>query len=478
MNIPLSKDHIQEGAHAVGVKTGFLTRVASMLQRSVFAGSFGTAFEGKRDYYDTFGWDRTVTADNMWEMYHRGGIAHRIIHAYPDAVWGRPPQLYIQGNPEWNASWDKLVKQTKLWSAIQRADVLARLGRYSVLLVGTNRGNLQAPLRKADTITFLQPYSEKNVRITEWETDPTSPNFGKPKTYMVYPNLRKNTFASDETTTMPVASSFKVHASRVIHMAYGCLENEVYGVPMYAPIWNYLIDLTKVVGSSSESYWLTAYRGIHANVKEDMDLNEDDAAALSDEVDEYLHGLRRVIRTRGVDVKSLGSDVADPRGAFDVLVTLISGTTKIPKRILLGSEAGQLASSQDKGNWSERVEEERANYAEPSIIIPFLAWLNEHGILETDPTTVQILWPDAYRMSPLERGQTAAQTARTIANISKGMEPVQLTPDTPAVIDPATGQETTPAIPGERGDPLITRDEARKIIGLSTDQQVLIESPM
>lgn len=462
------------------VVKGFMRRMSHMIQRAGLSGLLGQVFGGQRDYWSVFGYERTLQSSKLWEMYYRGGIAHRVIHAYPDAIWSKAPQLYLKDNPDWNKAWDDMVRQFKLWDVIKRADVLAGMGRYSCILVGTSNGNLTQPLRKDAKIRFFQPYAEKNIQISQWETDPTSPRFGLPKMYTVYPSAARKSEGLgelDNTSMGTVQSSFQVHASRIIHISRGALESEVYGIPRFAPIWNYLLDLIKVVGSSAESYWMTAYQGLHADVDSEMEMDEQDAQDLSDEIDEYQHGLRRVIRTRGVSVKSLGSKVADPRGAFDVVLTLISGTTGIPKRILVGSEAGQLASAQDRANWAERVEEERTNHAEPDIIWPLLQWFAESGTFDIDLMNVQILWPDAYRMSPLERGQTSAQTARTAVQLMKAMEPIVTKPGTPAVMDPETGQEITPAVEDETGDPLITRDEARRIIGLSTDQQALIEQP-
>lgn len=465
---------IGDGVRAVSpaIKTGFLARMNQMLGRTGMSQLFGQAFGGKRDYNTVFGYPSMLTNGEIWEMYNRGGIARRVIHAYPDAIWGRPPILHNHNDPAWDEKWKLLAKRTKLWSYIGKADVLASLGRFSILLIGTTSGNLSSKIRKGAEITFLQPYSERQVSVAQWERDPTSPRYGLPKLYTIQPNNQSTTVQSREgSTTAPSLSSFQVHYSRVLHMSHGTMESEVYGTPMYAPIWNYLLDLIKVVGSSAESYWMTAYKGMQANVDAEMDLDADDEADLAAEIDEYQHGLRRFIRTKGVDIKDLGSKVADPRGAFEVLLTLISGTTSIPKRILLGSEAGQLASSQDKGNWAERVEEQRENYAEPSVIWPFLEWANEYGILETDLDNVDIQWPDAYRMSPLERAQQGAQMARTIANIQKGLQPVVLIP---AEL-PTTGPDgtITPGKPAETGEALITHEEARKIIGLSTDQHVL-----
>jgi hypothetical protein len=527
------------------VRKGFSFRMYQILERVGFARALGLSFDGKRDLWSAFGWDKQLNLPQLMDMYMRGGIAKRIIDAKPDSTWGRPPRIYLPtaqdqsaatpplptapqpqqptptvnlappGTPplpatltpeaQWTTDFYKLAWDLDLWSALRKADILASLGRYSILLIGTNRGRLDMPLPRGGAgklqVTFLRPYGEAQVQIKQWDADPNSPRFGLPQIYTI---VNQSTVRQLQSTAdiapdvRPQGSSFDVHFEHVLHVAKGGLTNEVFGVPDYAPIWNYLTDLMKVVGGSSESYWRNAFPGIHANVDRDMDLDEEDENNLTAEFDEFQHDMRRILRTRGVDVKGIQVKIADPRAAYDVLVTLISGTTGIPKRILLGSESGQLASSQDKASWAERIEEYRETYAEPRLIWPFVMWAINFGVTPLPPGAevqkIRALWPDAYRQSPLERGQTAAQTARSLANIQKGLQPIELvpavdpipgTPAVPASSDPITG-ETTPAVPAVAevpgvpavtAEPLINRDEARRILGLSTDQNLLAQFP-
>jgi hypothetical protein len=474
---------------------GFKARVFHLLQRAGLATAMGAQFGGARDIYESFGWDKAIGLQQIWEMYVRGGVSKRIVEAKPAACWGRPPRIYHPDDPEWGQSFAELAWEFDLWSNLRRADILAGLGRYSILLIGTNRGSLDRPIPRGGAgdlkITYLQPYGETQCIIKDFDKDPMSPRFSLPTMYTIQPQVQSQVRTTDSSgttapNTMPHGSSFDVHWSRVIHLSKGGLQNSVFGIPDYAPIWNYLTDLMKVVGASSESYWMNAYPGLHMDVDPDMDLDEEDEANLSAEMDEYQHSYRRYIRSRGVTIKNIGSKVADPKGSFDVLMNLISGTTGIPKRILMGSEAGQLASTQDKGNWAERIEEYREEHAEPDVLWPFVMWVINNGILplpgSADVRKLRALWPDAYRMSPLERGQQAAQTARSLANLAKGMEPIVTkkgTPGTPDTTNPETGEVIpgTPATPDETTDALISRDEARKIIGLSTDQAAFIETP-
>ena len=420
-----------------------------------------TSFDGKRNYQEIFGYDENIDIGKMLYMYNRSGIAKRVVDAYPDATWARPPRLWAEGDDEWTNKWADIADKIDLWDSLYRLDRLCNLGQYAILVIGTDRPNLGTPLSKARDILYLQPYSEASCTIEQFDTNQASPTFGRPILYRIYPDgpgvqPRENGRPGGTFQKIFPRSSFLVHASRVIHCARSPLEDTVFGQPMMAPVWDYLTDLRKVVGSSSESYWIMANRGLQADVDKEMSLNAEDAAALQTEIQEFFDGFRRFIRTKGVEITPFQNDVADPEKPFEVLVTLISGATGIPKRILLGSEAGQLASTQDKGNWAERVEENRALHVEPRIIRPFLRFILRSGIMPFPKagSAMNILWPDAYRMSPLERGQTAAQTARTIANITKMFESES-----------------------DKAKNLLNDTEARALIGFPSDNRILRDNP-
>ncbi|KAH0536978.1 hypothetical protein GP486_008850, partial [Trichoglossum hirsutum] len=95
------------------------------------------------------------------------------------------------------------------------------------------------------------------------------------------------------TTTSLQRGSFEVHYSRCLHVADNCLENLVFGHSRFEPVINTLWDLQKVAGGSSETFWLTANRGLHIDVDKDVELDEESASDLSDEVEEYAQQLRR-----------------------------------------------------------------------------------------------------------------------------------------------------------------------------------------
>lgn len=455
-------------------------------------------FTGKRDLYKTFNYNPNPTFDDRFFKYLHQDVAARIIDAPAAALWTNPP-LISSINDEWNTLWDDLVAKHSLYNAIERADKLAGIGRYSIILIGFNDGatdlsepvNTRSLTQKKNKVLFLQPYSERSATIKKFVQDPRSEDFMKPELYTINP-MQDNIIGFDSSIHKPgvgnqgfskgsslfkgapttLTNSFEVHYSRIIHIAENVLENNIYGSPRMERVYNVLDDLLKVTGGSAETFWLTANRGLHVDIDKDLEIDPTDASALASEIDEYENNLRRVIRTRGTKVSSLGSDTPDPTGVFKMLIAVLSGATGIPNRILIGAEAGQLASEQDRANWADRVDERRASWGNPLVIFPIMKKFTNAGYLPADPNNeVTVDWPSAYKMSPLEMAQTSAQHARSATNFAKTFETMENLkrgePGTPDSVD-SMGKVIPgkPAIEGVDLGELVTIDEARKMIGL------------
>lgn len=416
--------------------------MSSLLARQQLAERAGLQFGGKRKLYEIFGYTKDVRPEDLLAKYQRQDIASRIVNAFPNATWSQPPKVLFS-NTRNDKKWKDLTRKVRVWNVMHQADRLARMGRFSLILIGADDGaKLDKPLNEAKEILYLKPISERQVQITEFEDDSTQPNFGRPREYKITfdnPSMKQHVAG---TTQVSKVDDMVVHHSRVIHIVENPLEDDVFGIPILEQVYNVLDDLLKVAGGTAETYWLTGNRGIQADVDKEMELDPDDAAELSNELEEYMHSLRRIVRTRGVKLNTLGSDPPNPKEVFDMLIAIISGTTNIPRRILMGSEAGQLASEQDRANWAESVQDRRALVVEPYILDPFINRMMEIGIL--NPAEYEYKWPEAFRVSPLERAQTMAAQARAVGNLSRqtgNKAPMQIT----------------------------SREEAREIIGLEGD---------
>lgn len=431
----------------------------------------GMMYHGRRDLYELFGYNRNPKQLDYVARYLRQDIAKRIIDAPILAVWADPPQL--DADPAFLTAWNVLINSQspiKLIATLIRLDKLAALGQFALLVLGFDDGaDLSRPVKSKQgrKLLYMQPYAEMTVRVKEYDKDQQSSRFGQPILYTVSPGR----FSPEIRTGMisqfvqEQRAPFDVHYTRVVHVAENLLEDSTFGRSRMEIVVNLLDDILKTAGGSAETHWLTANRGMQADVDKDMDLDETSAADLSQEIEEYQHDLRRFIRTRGVKITPLGSESSDPSGVFNMLIALISAATGIPQMVLMGSQVGKMASQQDRANWAERILERITEYEEPIVFLPLLARLIEAGVLP-QPQNLQVSWPEAFKLSPLERSQTSAQMARSAANLTKTMS---LLGGNGSGSGPngnnATGDGTSPPAPAAAPQPLFTRDEMRKIVG-------------
>ena len=429
---------------------GKLTTAVSVIQsRANLAARAGITFGTDRDLYAALGYKRTITFLDYKERYRRGGIARPIVDAYPRATWRTTPLVREPGNvrpnkTEFETTFEELAKRLRLFHYMERVDRLAGIGQYATLLIGTRGGDLtrqQGRVVSPNDILFVSPFSEEYSAIKEVVFDSTDERFGLPESYNV-------TLTADLAGIGVKSLTKSVHASHMIHVADGLLEDEVFGTPRMRPCWNYLDDLEKMQGGSSEAVWKGVYQGLQLDIDKDLELNETDEAALSDEIDEYIHGIKRVIRTRGVAVKPLGSEVPQIEKNAAVTFMLIAGTTGIPSRILFGSERGQLASEQDERAFSGRVKERQESFAGPIIVEPFIKKMIEWGALPD--VEFEVLWPDPSTLTAREGADVAARVGQAIANYARHVDTMKGRPlvtinefrdsylDLPPLLDDAT----------------------------------------
>ena len=376
--------------------------------RSELMFRLGKSYGTKRDLYKDLGYVLFPLFADYYGKYTRQDIASAVINAYPDACWGKFPEISEDENEEteFEIAWKQLVKDKKIFNYLLRADKAAGIGRYSCLLLGVNDGKrFDEQVEQAGELLYLQVFLESNIAIQKYETDEKNSRFGFPKIYQ----LKLST--GDHTQTI----SKEVHHSRVIHVAEDLLDNEIEGLPRLQKILNRLDDLEKVVGGAGEMFWRGAFQGLAFKAQEGVQFDpEQDSTKLEEEIDRYIHGLQRYMKLQGLDVQSLAPSVSSPSGHVDVILDLIAGATGIPKRILIGSERGELASSQDETAFSKRVESRKINHCEPNILRPFIDKLIEVGILPEPKNDYTVKWPSPFQESEQEKANTALTKTNAI----------------------------------------------------------------
>ena len=387
---------------------------SNLVGRATLAARMGKSYGTDRDIYTALGYNKNPVFDDYYARYERQDVAGRIIDAPVEATWKEDPQIIETEGPEdteFEKAWKALAKQRHIFHYLARADKVAGIGEYGILLLGfDDGGDTRDPVEDASTLLYMRPYTQNNAEINEWEEDPTNERYGLPKIYQ----LQASTAQKDGT------KSIEAHWSRVIHLAEGLLENDVYGKPKLRIVLNRLQDLDLISGGSAEMFWRGAFPGMAFKLDEDATIEGQDKSALEDEIENYVHDLKRYMRIQGLDIQQLSIQVADPKNHFDLLISLISAATGIPKRILTGSERGELASSQDEKNWASRIDERRKNYIGPMVLRIFIQRLIDVGVLP-EPKEFEIEWSDLFAIGEKDKSDIAKIKAETLAAYTNAM---------------------------------------------------------
>lgn len=387
---------------------------STLIKRSAMASKLGMSYGEKRDLYTALGYPTTLTYSHYEARYERQDVASRIVEAPSKESWRKKPDIseVEEEETKFEEEWKRLVKKRNVFHFLSRVDKISGIGEFGILLMGFDDGNpLNEECTRANELLYLQPYTQKSVDIATWEDDPQSERFGLPRTYKI--TIARNGIQGKSSTGV----SKEVHHSRILHIAEGLIESNVFGTPRLKRVYNRLQDLELIAGGSAEMFWRGAFPGYGFNIDKDAQLV--DTSSLQNEIEEYVMGLKRYMRLQGIDIQNLSMQVADPSNHVEILVSMISASTGIPKRILTGSERGELASSQDSESWATRIDERRKDFCEPVILRPFVDRLISLQVLP-EPTSedYEVIWPEIIESSEKEIAETNRTRIQTLREYS------------------------------------------------------------
>lgn len=413
---------------------------ATLADRSNLARYLGRSYmdstgEFKRDLYSALGYPTTLCFDDYLARYARQDIAKRIVAAPVEEAWQFLPSIVEDEDPKVTTQFEKaleeLSKRVNLFDVIERADLLSGIGRFGVIVLGYDDGkeSWRQPVEGTRELKFLLPFSEQSVTIEQFVLDGSDPRYNLPELYKISPQTLNN-----QTDTVSLTGTHEVHWSRVIHLAEGLLEDDVYGEPRLRSVWNRLEDIERISGGSSEMFWRGAFPGMAFNLDPEMVWDESvtdsqgrtPREAQEEEIANFIHGFRRQLRLQGIKAEQFLPQAVSPLDHLDAQFQLISAATGIPKRILTGSERGELASSQDEDAWIRKLNRRRQRYLEPKILRPTIDRLIDHGVLPAPADGYQVNWPDMLTTNGMEQAEIAAKVTEALSKyaLSPGIESV------------------------------------------------------
>lgn len=258
-------------------------------------------------------------------------------------------------------------------------------------LVGAYAGLI---LRLADDKPFREPVDRVNggllglvevipawegqLTVSEWDTDERSETYGQPKMFA---------FAESAVGQQQQPRTFNVHPDRVIVWS---ADGTLNGRSALEPGYNALLDMEKIRGGGGEGFWKNAKSGLSLEIDKDANVEnmaramDVPVAELVDKINEQVEGFNagfdKSLLLQGIKATPMQVNLPSPEHFFAVAAQSFAASMSVPMKILLGSQTGERASTEDSEEWSKVNMGRRTNTVRPAAAT-FVARLERFGIL-------------------------------------------------------------------------------------------------
>ena len=391
-----------------------------MDSRYNMASALGQTFGGERDVYAACGWKKTLCFQDYYNHYKRSNIAGTIIDLMPKECWSEFPTIKEDDEPEdtiFEKEFKELEEKTNLFSNLLRLDKFSGIHQYAVLFLGfDDSGKDNEPVEKAKNLLYVKPFIEDHIEIKELEKNTKNPRYGQPLMY----ELKVDAEDGKASSTMIV------HHSRVLHVAENPVEKNYIGTPRLERVFNNIENIVKISGSGGESYWRGAFPGLGLIMDKDAKLTPTESDAIKEELADYKHNLSRFLKLKGITPEKLDHAPTSSSTQVDTELKLIAFTIRVPKRILEGSERGELSSGQDKDSFNEQIRARRIQYIDPFILRELIDRLQSLGILSEAEYMVD--WSELDELTPKEKANNNKTRTETLTIYAKSPEAKELIP--------------------------------------------------
>jgi hypothetical protein len=349
---------------------------------------------GKHDHYKDFGYPDQITFELAYHMYTRNGIATAAVEKTITKTWETLPfiQEYARDGSQKGSraseetSLEKAIRikarQLRLWQHLTECDRRSLVGDYAglILRIADDRQFDQPVTRKLslDGLVEVIPAWQGQLVVSEWETDPASADYAKPKMF---------NFAESSVGDISQPRNFSVHPDRVIIWSS---DGTINGRSFLEPGYNDLVTIEKIVGACGEGFWKNAKSAPILSIDKEASLDRmADAMGVSlDEMNEKMEeavrdwqaGFDQLLMLQGMEAKQLNVSLPSPEHFFSVALQSFSGSVNIPLKILIGSQTGERASSEDAQEWNKTCMSRRANKTIPNLL-SLLDRLSQFGMI-------------------------------------------------------------------------------------------------
>lgn len=381
---------------------------------AMFPGFFQT--DAKHKHYADYGWPEQLQFEHFYQLYRRHGIGHAGVTQTVLKTWQDNPRLAESEDATEETALEQEIaarlEELRFWQHLAEADKRSLVGEYAgVILRFADDKELKEPVDAVsgglDGLVEIIPAWQGQLKVAEWDQDTASETYGQPKMYQ---------FTEASVGSQGGQSrQFPVHPDRVVIWSE---TGTVHGHSLLEPGFNDLLTLEKVSGAGGEGFWKNAKSAPVLNVDKEAKLR-DLATALgvpeteiADKLDEivgdYQKGFDEVLMLQGIKAETLDVTLPQPEQFYSIALQSFAASIGIPTKILVGSQTGERASTEDAKEWGQTCQSRRVNEVRPNIIA-VINRLKKFGVLKD--TEWVLVWSDLTESTMAEKIDRAGKMA-------------------------------------------------------------------
>lgn len=402
----------------VSMRGKLLANAARRLSEMFPGYSVGTT-QTKHNYAKDFGWPDHLGFNEFHKMYTRNGMAKAAVAKTVRKTWEDNPRFIndlSNGQNSVEKAIAKRMRSLRIWQKLAEADRRALVGGYSAVIFRFSDGrdfdqpvgDIAGPEGLDGAIVAWAP----QLKVVTWDDNRASESYGEPTMFAFHEsNFLDNT---EGDNALPKTRSFNVHPDRVIIWSN---DGTIYGDSLLKAGFNDLIDMEKIKGAGGEGFWKNAKAAPVLEVDKDASLrelaqalgvNEDGIFdAMDEQVENYAKGFDNLLMLQGITAKPMNVQLSVPESYFMVALQSFAASVEVPLKILVGSQSGERASSEDAKEWSQTINARRNDQ-----VIPLLEQVLERfvqvGVLVGD---WDLAWTDLTVATMSQKLELAAKMA-------------------------------------------------------------------
>jgi len=396
----------------------------------------GTLFPGyfpgyKHNHYADFGFPDEVEFNLLHQMYQRNSLAKAAVDKTVRKTWQDPPWLLekprdgSEGAIKKETRLEKQIRQhfssIRLWTKIMEADRRSLVGHFGAVILRVADGKkMNEPLGRVtnglDGLVDVIPVWEGQLRVNEWDTDQGSLTYGEPKMFE-YDEGQLGHMSSSSPVSQGRARKLTVHPSRLIVWSMdGSMDNE----PSLKAGYNDLMSIEKIVGAGGEGFWKNAKQAPILEMDKEADFQkmakamgvpvESIADVMNENASNWQKGFDELLMLQGMTAKLPKIELPDPEHFFMNALQSFAASFDIPLKVLVGTQTGERASSEDASQWNQTCNFRRKNTVIPNIL-QIVKRLEQCGVIKENPEWF-VDWTDLTESTMLEKIDRAGKMAK------------------------------------------------------------------